>query len=161
MIDDKRFERLEEQVQRALILVRKVNARCANILAARNHYLRHRAPAVLKRQSVMIGAMKKMAKKLEAIPRMSLQVSHKARNKDKQNVLLMVTSNQARKLRALADADLRPVLNGLANSRAGGKRTRLGYTPKRTAYEKKMAKHNKKYEKNRFSYVTLDQLKNK
>ena len=154
---DARIEKLEKQIDHALKLVRKVNDRCAGILAARNHYLRHRAPGVLKRQQVMFRAMQKAAKKLEAIPRISIQVSHKARNKDKQNVLLMVTANQARKLRALADADLRPILNGTANVRAGN-RARLVYS-KRTAYGCKMAKHNARQEKNRFSYATVERPK--
>ena len=151
---DAEARKLEYKVKKALALVRQVNKRCADILAARNHYLRHRAPGVLKRQKIMLRTLEKTAKKFDAIPRLSLQVTHKARNKDKQNVLLMVTSNQARKLRAIADADLRPLLKGLGNARAG-KRVSLKYTP----YGKKMAKHNAHQSKNRLSNAVHDVLK--
>jgi hypothetical protein len=154
---DARIDKIEKQVAHALEMVRRVNERCSNILAARNHYLRHRAPGVLQRQRVVFRAMQRVAKRLESIPRMSLQVTHKARNKDRQNVLLMVTANQARKLRALADADLRHLLNGASNARSG-KRARLVYS-KRTEYGKRMAARHARQEKNRLSYAVIEKPK--
>jgi hypothetical protein len=158
MTDKQRMDKLEQKIEHALGLIRRTNERCAAILSAKNHYLKHRAPGVFKRQSIMLRSMQKLAKKLEAIPRVALQVTHKARNQQVQNVLLMVTSNQARKLRALADADLRPILNGMSNSTAGKKRARLGYTPPSTEYARKMAKLNKKAAKERLSVTIIDKM---
>lgn len=159
MTDNQRLTELEKKVEHTLGLVRRTNERCAAILSAKKHYLKHKAPAVFKRQSIMLKSMQKIAKKLAAIPRIYLQVTHKARNQQVQNVLLMVTSNQAKKLRALADADLRPILNGLTNSTAGKKRAVLGYTPPTTAYAKEMREMNKRASSERLSIVLTDKLK--
>jgi hypothetical protein len=145
----KRIDTAELQVERLLIVNRKILGRYRDIVDTKKHYMKHRAPGVLKRQSIMLRQMKMLANKLSAIPRIQLQVTHKARNAGSINTLLMVNHNQARKLRALADMDLRPILNSKANRTDDRQSIRKSLS----SYAKRTMKTQQKQDINRIANV--------
>ena len=125
---EKAVEHLEAQVRRSLKVARKTNERCAALLANQKHYLRHRAPGVLKRQKLMMANAEKLADRIQSIPGIKhITTKNIAKGSKNPRHLLLVSGNEARKLRALARLDLRTILNRVSNL---GKKRRdiLGYT---------------------------------
>jgi hypothetical protein len=117
MTTNNRILRLEHLIKGMRKRLSIVNAKMSSIIDTRNHYLRHRAPAVLTRQRDLVRAAVKMADKLKAVQRLNIHTTHATRKGGKSNVLLLVTPNQARKLRAIADSNLRHFLNSKDNAR--------------------------------------------
>lgn len=133
---EKTVEHLEDQVRRSLKVARKTNERCAALLANQKHYLRHRAPGVLKRQKLMMANAEKLAARIQNIPGIKhITTKKRVRGSKDSRHLLLVSGNEARKLRALARLDLRTILNRVSNL---GKKRRdiLGY-----AYGKRKPAH--------------------
>lgn len=119
----RRVSDLELKVDRINKKCSAVTKRCSDIYHNQKHYLRYRADKVGKRQAALLDAARRMAKKLEAIPRMNIKMTGK-KTKGAVRTLLLVTPNHAKKLRALAEMDLRPLLNSRFNK--GRKRRTLG-----------------------------------
>jgi hypothetical protein len=108
-IIEARLTRVEHRVDKTLDLVRRVNARYANIMSAQKHYLKKRAPGVLAKQRdrrSLGHAIKILEGKLAKIPKMSVAFTRKSKGRDSHNVVLMVDHNQARKIRRLADMNM-------------------------------------------------------
>ena len=105
--------RLEKLVDTFRSKYSSLNNRCMAIIHNQRHYLRHRAKKVDKRQASLMRAAQSVAKKLKRMPEWSKIVSGTSCSGRRH--VLFVTNNHARKLRALADLDLRPLLNSKAN----------------------------------------------
>lgn len=127
---EKRVERLENRIKFIIENQVRINSKLNNIIHTRNHYLRHRAPAVMKKQKMMLRRLSRMVDKFDKIPRMNLKTSSKAKSGSRFNTLLLVTTNQAEKLKAIADSNLIGLLNG-KNNKVNGKRVVLGYRNKK------------------------------
>lgn len=113
--------KLELKLDRIEKLVSTLRGRCAFLsqrLSAiyhnQKHYMRYRAKRVDKRQMSLLAAARQFKKKIEAFPQLNFKMTGKCGRR----VVLLVTPNHARKLRALAEIDLRPLLNGARNFNA-------------------------------------------
>jgi DNA repair ATPase RecN len=114
-------ERINGQKKRITEATRKVNAMHDN----QRHYLRRRAPKVLKRQRELQKKTEQILKRLERVGKLNFKVSSKAWSKGEQHVLFMCTHNEARKLRSMLNVDFRQF-----NSCKPRPLTRLGYSNK-------------------------------
>jgi hypothetical protein len=123
-----RITHLEATTARALKVARRISNRCTSLLNNQKHYLRHRAPTVLKRQKRMLANAERLTARLQAIPGIKHVTTQKTAHGSKTvRHLLLVSGNEARKLRALAHIDLRSILNTVSN-RGKKRREILGYT---------------------------------
>jgi len=77
------------------------------------HYATYRMSGIRKRQKAERQKAQALRRFMKKLPMLQAHFSHKS--KGGMNHILLVTGNQARKLRALAEADLRPILNGKNN----------------------------------------------
>lgn len=119
-----RQDRLIATMRKRILLA---NKRVAAVLHNQNHYLRHRAPAVINRGKNLIKQSKILMKKLSKLP--SLRVHTKTRT-NRHNFVFLCTGNEARKLRALAEMDMRRFnTNGKLRRRFPA----LNYNHRRTA----------------------------
>ena len=116
---ERRIERLENLVTNMMYRLSTINKRASDIYHNQKHYLRYRAKGVGRRDQILLGLAHRLQKKLAGFPNISNVKTH---HRGKRMVLL-VTPNHARKLRAIAAMDLRPLLNSKANQ--GKKRIML------------------------------------
>lgn len=114
MTIESKIARLEKKIIHLQTACTKINDKYMGIIHTRNHYLRHRAPGVNKRQKLLLRAALTLEKKFRTLKKVGLHMTHSTRS-GKQNILLLVTANQARKLRAIADSNLTHFLNSKDN----------------------------------------------
>jgi len=114
-MNDTEMESIFRKIEHVNNRVTKISERVSMILANQKHYLNNRGKNVLKRQGAALKAISNLNYKIKQIPKLSVAFSKKSKG-GTQRVILMVSHNQARKLRALADLDLRPILNAKANA---------------------------------------------
>jgi hypothetical protein len=115
---------LETKVARLEVLVKTLRKQ-QSVTGSRVHmfyhnqkyYLRHRSKKVDKRQKTLLSAARAIAKKMAILP--NLRQAFTTASKHGQRCVLLVTPNHARKLRALAEIDLRGLLNGKKNTGIG------------------------------------------
>ena len=103
------FQIWEERLSRIEKKFSTINKRIGNVLSNQKHYLRYRAPLVMKRQKHLLDHAYTLARKLKDFPKIKPFVIRKAKCGEVRHVLL-VTQNQARRLRRLADTNLLPLL---------------------------------------------------
>jgi len=117
---------LTKSNERTLRLAQKINDRYSNILNNQTHYLRFRKPLVEKRQKALLVNATNLAKRMANIPDFkSLSTIGKRKGRREVRHMLLVSGNEARKLRAIARIALRPLLNSKSN-RNSASRLRLG-----------------------------------
>lgn len=88
--------------QRVVVL----NGKLSQIIHNQRHYLRHRAPKVLKNQRDRIRKSEQLLKKMAAIEKIQLRTSYGGEQRA-HRVIFMCTANEARKLRAMVNIDFR------------------------------------------------------
>ena len=103
----KRIDRLEHLLNSNRKLTSRANDRVVTVLNNQKHYLRHRAPGVLKRQKDLITKAVRLMRRLECIPKLNIQTSHKKHNSADKHIIFMCTGNEARKLRQMINIDFR------------------------------------------------------
>lgn len=106
----KRVARAEWLATKALERARAASNKVKDLINNQKHYLRHRAPGVLKRQARLLLTAERFAKRYDKMPRMKFT---QLRKSSRPKHVLMVDGNQAKKLVALADLDFRSIINAL------------------------------------------------
>ena len=112
---EKRIQILEKKLGTLKKKLSVTLKRTADIVNNQKHYLRHRKKKVDARQAALLSAASRYAKRMKDIPKIKVALTKMSKS-GKNRIILMVTNNQARKLRALAEMDLRPILNSRGNS---------------------------------------------
>lgn len=101
------LSRIELQDRQIRKLKRRLSVnteRVNDILYSKRHYLRNRAPGVLKRQQILTQA-KNILRRWSVIPKLNVVTANKRRGKT--NCIFLCTGNEARKLRAMVNLDFR------------------------------------------------------
>jgi hypothetical protein len=115
------FKLLEWQKARYRSLSRKfttLNNRTSAMFHNQQHYLRHRAPAVLKKQRAMTLATARLYKRMEAIGRQNIRFQSALHSKpSEKNIIFLCSHNDAKKLRTILQMDFRQ-FNGTKKLRA-------------------------------------------
>jgi hypothetical protein len=117
----KRFLEMDKTIALTLKKIEKVNSRVSemservcNILNNQKHYLNNRGKNVLKRQADARKTVARFNALIKKIPKLNVTFTKKAKD-GRQRILMMVTHNEARKIRALAELDFRSILNASNN----------------------------------------------
>jgi len=97
---------LQKQIDDLKSRLTELNQKLTTIVGNQKHYLRHRAPAVLKNQQIRILQAQRLLKRIEAIPNLKVITSYKGKVRA-QRSLFMCTGNEARKLRSMLNIDFR------------------------------------------------------
>lgn len=93
-------------------LLSRMNDRIVSVLHNQKHYLKCRAPGVLKRQKKFPNVLSLMEKKLKRLQKLGVC---KTQHKKTRRVVFLCTGNEAVKLRRLVEFDFRPLLNSKIN----------------------------------------------
>jgi hypothetical protein len=115
------FKLLEWQKARYRALSRKftaLNHRVVSVFHNQQHYLRHRAPKVLKKQKTMMLATERLYKRMEVIGRQNIRFQSALHSKPaEKNIVFLCSHNDVKKLRTVLNMDFRQ-FNGLKKLRA-------------------------------------------
>ena len=126
-----RLSLLTKHHEHTLRLVQAINDRYSSILHNQNHYLKFRKPLVEKRQKQLLLNAANLAKRLSNIPDLKSITTKKTGHTGRRAVrhILLVSGNEARKLRALARMDFRSLLNASANRNSPNRQKVSGSKP--------------------------------
>ena len=117
MTTEQRITKLEKKVKAFSHRIAIQNEKLRDILSNQKHYLRYRATTVNDRHKIMMKTIKRYYNIMQRVPKLAVMLNRRSHS-GKDRHILLVTGNQARKLRMLAECDLRPILNSKANHKA-------------------------------------------
>jgi hypothetical protein len=106
--------------------VSELSHKLSQVLGNQRHYLRHRAPEVLKNQLKRIKQAEALMKRMESIPKINVCTSYQGKVRAQRSIF-MCTPNEARKLRAMLNIDFRQ----FNSSKTKQLHTTLNYSHKR------------------------------